>query len=762
MRGVPIEYAALILPLPATAAGGEGGGGDGGGGEWSEEDADADADADAEAAAEEAEAGTTEDDWAYGPASEAQVAEEAAVGKKAGGGKVAAPTTTPPPAAANATAIATEGDLWAWDAPHSPAPKEANATGDATAAAEAGAAKAAPALSPAARRAAAVESAALANLTAAAHGGDPGLWLDWPAWTAASATEEEAVAEQAAPPADVTAGAAAVVAATDPTGFTLLTMTLNEAQTAVTLRWMMGVGDAAKPVEEVMPLPGLDGGGATAPGGEGAAAGLGPEQSSAAAAAPKKSVRALARSRRVTAWGLVRVADFVVASVLAGAEEAEKGGRREEEGAAAPGPAPGPGSLAEGQQARPRKPKPSPRPPPPNVLYTPPTTPVKAYRDPGAAAARAFAAARVLLPGGPPLADGTAAAAVADPADAAPSHVPTVAGRRLTRSGRRLADSPGCDGFPDTTCTLACCARHDECYFRHGCTASSWAPTLKRAVGLEGGGGGGSSSGLLASPGAAALFLGALGGKIAAAAGGDAPAGPLDAATATPADVCVECNTNAVACLLAACGPLSGQGGGGGRGRGSSPPASSVGGSGGAGDRGDVCYDSDRGVGCSKFFTCPAAYADNGTSLVEDKTADDGSAGTGVDGLAAAVGSFLRGGGLVGSGLGADAALGVAPRPSSAAEKRRSGGRTDTCECPPTPADDHTGPCPTAENPCCAHAAIIGPGGCPGETGSVCPTPDAPYPCCCCPVGQACGTVAAAAGSKNGKGGVVHTCVDVA
>ena len=89
-------------------------------------------------------------------------------------------------------------------------------------------------------------------------------------------------------------------------------------------------------------------------------------------------------------------------------------------------------------------------------------------------------------------------------------------------------------------------------------------------------------------------------------------------------------------------------------------------------------------------------------------------------------------------------------------------GRTDTCECPPTPADDHTGPCPTAENPCCAHAAIIGPGGCPGETGSVCPTPDAPYPCCCCPVGQACGTVAAAAGSKNGKGGVVHTCVDVA
>ncbi|MFH0798929.1 MAG: hypothetical protein V2A66_01965 [Pseudomonadota bacterium] len=35
-------------------------------------------------------------------------------------------------------------------------------------------------------------------------------------------------------------------------------------------------------------------------------------------------------------------------------------------------------------------------------------------------------------------------------------------------------DSPGCDWFPDTQCTLGCCADHDYCYDLNGCSASSW------------------------------------------------------------------------------------------------------------------------------------------------------------------------------------------------------------------------------------------------------------------------------------------------
>ena len=35
-------------------------------------------------------------------------------------------------------------------------------------------------------------------------------------------------------------------------------------------------------------------------------------------------------------------------------------------------------------------------------------------------------------------------------------------------------DSPGCDWFPDTQCTLGCCADHDSCYAQNGCGASSW------------------------------------------------------------------------------------------------------------------------------------------------------------------------------------------------------------------------------------------------------------------------------------------------
>ena len=36
------------------------------------------------------------------------------------------------------------------------------------------------------------------------------------------------------------------------------------------------------------------------------------------------------------------------------------------------------------------------------------------------------------------------------------------------------ADCPGCDGYPDTVCTTHCCAEHDRCYARNGCTAASW------------------------------------------------------------------------------------------------------------------------------------------------------------------------------------------------------------------------------------------------------------------------------------------------
>ena len=37
-----------------------------------------------------------------------------------------------------------------------------------------------------------------------------------------------------------------------------------------------------------------------------------------------------------------------------------------------------------------------------------------------------------------------------------------------------IADSPGCDWFPDTRCTLGCCAQHDACFDTHDCTWLSW------------------------------------------------------------------------------------------------------------------------------------------------------------------------------------------------------------------------------------------------------------------------------------------------
>ena len=39
---------------------------------------------------------------------------------------------------------------------------------------------------------------------------------------------------------------------------------------------------------------------------------------------------------------------------------------------------------------------------------------------------------------------------------------------------RSLLDNPGCDLFPDTACTIPCCAQHDKCYHDNGCTSLSW------------------------------------------------------------------------------------------------------------------------------------------------------------------------------------------------------------------------------------------------------------------------------------------------
>jgi hypothetical protein len=47
---------------------------------------------------------------------------------------------------------------------------------------------------------------------------------------------------------------------------------------------------------------------------------------------------------------------------------------------------------------------------------------------------------------------------------------------RYKRQGmvRSFLESPGCDWFPDTQCTLGCCADHDYCYDLNGCSAASW------------------------------------------------------------------------------------------------------------------------------------------------------------------------------------------------------------------------------------------------------------------------------------------------
>ncbi len=66
------------------------------------------------------------------------------------------------------------------------------------------------------------------------------------------------------------------------------------------------------------------------------------------------------------------------------------------------------------------------------------------------------------------------------PLDALPSEFATnrlatfVAGQLFGVGGGLRADNPGCDMFPDTRCTLRCCADHDRCYADNGCSFLSW------------------------------------------------------------------------------------------------------------------------------------------------------------------------------------------------------------------------------------------------------------------------------------------------
>lgn len=54
-----------------------------------------------------------------------------------------------------------------------------------------------------------------------------------------------------------------------------------------------------------------------------------------------------------------------------------------------------------------------------------------------------------------------------------------IAGQLFGEGGAGLRqDNPGCDMFPDTRCTLRCCADHDRCYATNDCSFLSWIPNL--------------------------------------------------------------------------------------------------------------------------------------------------------------------------------------------------------------------------------------------------------------------------------------------
>lgn len=59
----------------------------------------------------------------------------------------------------------------------------------------------------------------------------------------------------------------------------------------------------------------------------------------------------------------------------------------------------------------------------------------------------------------------------------------TTAGKRK-QFRRTLLDNPGCDLFPDTACTIPCCAHHDKCYNDNGCSFSSWIDTISSQISL--------------------------------------------------------------------------------------------------------------------------------------------------------------------------------------------------------------------------------------------------------------------------------------
>ena len=63
------------------------------------------------------------------------------------------------------------------------------------------------------------------------------------------------------------------------------------------------------------------------------------------------------------------------------------------------------------------------------------------------------------------------------PGELAANRIATfVAGQVFHGDGPEARDNPGCDWFPDTRCTLRCCADHDRCYATNNCGASSWLP----------------------------------------------------------------------------------------------------------------------------------------------------------------------------------------------------------------------------------------------------------------------------------------------
>ena len=69
-------------------------------------------------------------------------------------------------------------------------------------------------------------------------------------------------------------------------------------------------------------------------------------------------------------------------------------------------------------------------------------------------------------------------------AAAAPAGADLAPASLLSENG----DQPGCDLFPDyleTDCNLGCCAAHDQCFARYGCTAKSWTRALCESTFLK-------------------------------------------------------------------------------------------------------------------------------------------------------------------------------------------------------------------------------------------------------------------------------------